>query len=77
MSRIDRQLKLISKEEENCPNGGRVILSTAPSKYIPKIQFTQDTIDGLTKNKTKNVLVNETVILSDIVGDPISHCLRN
>ena len=52
-------------------------LPTAPLQYVPQIQFTQATIDCLTKNKTKNVFVNETVILSYICGDPISHGLRN
>ena len=42
-------------------------LCTAPLLYVPKIQFTQATIDCLTTNKTKNVLHNETVILNYIV----------
>ena len=42
-------------------------LSTAPLWYIPKILFTQATIDRLATNKTKNALHNETVILNYIV----------
>ena len=52
-------------------------LLTAPLHYAPKIQFTPDTSDCLTTNKTKNVLLNETVILGYIDGDPISHGLHN
>ena len=48
-------------------------LSTAPLQYVPKIQFTQTTIDCLTTNKTKNGFHGETVILSYIGGDPMSH----
>ena len=51
---------------------------TAPLvQYVPKIRFTQTTIDGLTTNKTKNAPHNETVILSYIGGDPITHGLSN
>ena len=39
--------------------------------------FTQVTIDGLTKNKTKNPLPNDMVILNWIGGDTISHNLSN
>ena len=39
-------------------------LCTAHLLYIPKIQFTQATIDCLNNNKTKNVLLSETVILN-------------
>ena len=52
-------------------------LPTAPLRYVPKIRFTQATIDCLTKNKTKNALHNETVILNYIGEDPISHSLIN
>ena len=48
-------------------------LSTAPLQYVPKILFTQATIERLTTNKTKNALNKETVILNYIGGDPISH----
>ena len=44
---------------------------------FPKILFTQTTINGLTNNKTKNALHNETVILNYIGGDPNNHNLRN
>ena len=52
-------------------------LPTAPLQYVPKIRFTQTTIDCLTANKTKNVLFKETVILNYIGDDPISHGLHN
>ena len=52
-------------------------LSTAPLQYVPKIQFTQATIDCLTNNKTENIHNNETVILNFIGGDPISRNLSN
>ena len=39
--------------------------------------FTQNTIDCLTNNKTKNALHNEAVILNNIGDDPISHGLSN
>ena len=52
-------------------------LSTAPLQYVPKILFTQATIDCLIYNKTKNALHNETVILNYIGGDPISQGLSN
>ena len=52
-------------------------LPTALLQYVPKIRFTQATIDCLTTNKTMNALHNETVILNYIGGDPISHGLRN
>ena len=42
-------------------------LPEAPLQYIPKILFTQATIDGLANNKTMNALHNETVILNYIV----------
>ena len=48
-------------------------LSTAPLQYIPKMLFTQATIDGLTTNKTKKALHNEAVILNYIDGDSINH----
>ena len=41
-------------------------LCTAPLQYVPKIRFTQDTIDCLTTNRTKNARRNEMVILNDI-----------
>ena len=46
-------------------------LPTAPLQNVPKILFTQATIDCLTTNITKNALHKETVILNDICGDPI------
>ena len=52
-------------------------LSTAPLQYVPKILFTQATIDCLINNKTKNTLHNEGVILNYIGVDPISHGLSN
>ena len=52
-------------------------LGTAPLQYVPKILFTQTTINCLTTNKTKNYLHNETVILNYNGGDPISHSLSN
>ena len=52
-------------------------LSTAPLQYVPKIQFTQATIDCLINNKTENALHNDTVILNYIGGDPIIHGLSN
>ena len=52
-------------------------LPTAPLQYVPKILFTQATIDCLANNKTKNALHNEAVILYYIGGDPISHSQRN
>ena len=52
-------------------------LPTAPLQYVLKIQFTQATIDCLTKDKTKNALHNEAVILKYIGGDPISHSLSS
>ena len=39
-------------------------LPTAPLQYVPKMLFTQATIDCLTTNKTKNALHNEAVILN-------------
>ena len=39
-------------------------LPTAPLQYVPEMKFTQDTIDCLADNKTKNALHNETVILN-------------
>ena len=54
-----------------------LFLSTVPLQYVPKIQFTQATIDCLTTNKTKNVLLNETVILNYIGAVPISSSLSN
>ena len=42
-------------------------LPTAPLPYVPKIRFTQATIDCLTINKTKNALHKETVILNYII----------
>ena len=53
------------------------LLPPAPLQYVPKMQFTQATVDCLTTNKTKNALHNETIILSYIGGDPFSHGLRN
>ena len=52
-------------------------LCIEPLQYVPKIRFTQTTIDCLTTNKTKNVLLDETVILNYIGGEPISHSLSN
>ena len=52
-------------------------LPTAPLQFVPKIQFIQATIDGLTNNKTKNALHKEPVILNHFGGDPISHSLSN
>ena len=52
-------------------------LPRAPLQYVPKILFTQATIDCLINNKTKNALHNEAVILNYIGGDPISHGLSN
>ena len=53
------------------------LLSTAPLQYVPKIRFTQATIDCLINNKTKNALHNKSVILNYIGGDPLSHSLSN
>ena len=50
-------------------------LSRASLQYVPKILFTQATIDCLINNKTENALHKETVILNYIGGDPISHGL--
>ena len=47
-------------------------LSTAPLQYVPKILFTQATIDCLTNNKTKTALHKETVILSYIGGTQLA-----
>ena len=48
-------------------------LPTAPLQYVPKIQFTQATIDCLATNEIKNALHNETFILKLYCGgDPIS-----
>ena len=52
-------------------------LPTAPLQYVPKIQLTQATIDCLTKNKIKNGLHKETVILSYIGSVRISYSLSN
>ena len=52
-------------------------LSTAPLQYVPKMWFTQATINCLTTNKTKNALHNEAVTLNYIGGDPISYDLSN
>ena len=52
-------------------------LSTAPLQYVPKMLFTQATIDCLINKKTKNALHKETVILNYIGDDPISHSLIN
>ena len=48
-------------------------LPAAPLQYVPKIQFTQATVDRHIKHKTRNALHNETVILNYIGGDPISY----
>ena len=48
-------------------------LSTAPLQYVPKIQFTQATIDCLINSNSKNAFHNKVVILSYISGDSISH----
>ena len=53
------------------------LLSTAPLQYVPKIQFTQATMDCLINIKTKNALHNEAVILNYIGGDPNSHGVSN
>ena len=50
---------------------------TAPLQYVPKIRFTQATIDCLSNNETKNALLKETVILNYICGDPISRNRSN
>ena len=42
-------------------------LCTAPCQYVPKILFTQATIDCLTDNKSKNTLHKETVILNCVL----------
>ena len=47
-------------------------LPKAPLQYVPKIRFTQATIDCLTANKTKNALHKETVILNHIGGDQLA-----
>ena len=52
-------------------------LCTAPLQYVPKIQFTQVTIDCLPNNKTKNALHNETVILNYVYWWRLSHSLYN
>ena len=59
------------------PKFYRPFLPTAPLQYVPKILFTQATINLLTANKTKIVLHNETIILNYISGDLISHGLSN
>ena len=46
-------------------------------RNVPKILFTQTTIDFIPMNKTKNALHSETAILNYIGGDPISHSLSN
>ena len=52
-------------------------LCPAPLQYIPKMLFTQATIDCLINTKAKNALRNETVILNYIGGDAISDGLSN
>ena len=52
-------------------------LPTATLQYVPKIQFTQTTIDCLTNNITKNACHSEMVNLNYVGGDPISHSLIN
>ena len=52
-------------------------LPPAPLQYISKMQFTQATVDCLTKNKTKNGLYKETAISNHIGGDPIGYSLSN
>ena len=42
----------------------RTYSGTAPLHYVPKILIPQATIDCLTTNETKNVLLNETAILN-------------
>ena len=42
-------------------------LSTAPLQYVPKILFTQATIDCIINNKSKNALHNKAVILNNAV----------
>ena len=59
------------------PKFYRPFLCTAPLQYIPKILFTQATIDCVINNKTKNALHNEAVILNYISGEPMSHGLSN
>ena len=39
-------------------------LCTARLQYVPKMLFTQATIDCLSTNKVKNALHNETIILT-------------
>ena len=46
-------------------------------RNVPKILFTQTTIDFIPMNKTKNARHSETAILNYIGGDPISHSLSN
>ena len=52
-------------------------LPTVPLQYVPKIRFTQVTIDCLITKKTRNAFHNETVILNHIGADPISYSLSN
>ena len=52
------------------------LLCTVPLQYVPKIRFTQATIDRLTTNKTKNALRNETVILNYNGADTNEHILE-
>ena len=52
-------------------------LSTAPLQYVPKIIFTQATIDSLINNKTKTALHSETVIFNHIGVDLMSYSLSN
>ena len=70
ISIVDRLFNLPSKFY-------RPFLSTVPLQYVPKILFTQATIDCLTNDKTKNALYYKAVILNYICGDPISYGLSN
>ena len=72
-----KQIIQIQLEQEIIPPKISPFLSTAPLQYVPKLRFTQATIDFLIKNKTKNALHNKAVILSYISGDPFSHGLSN
>ena len=54
-----------------------LFLPAAPLQHVPKMLFTQATIDYLATNEIKNALHNETVILNYVGGDPISHGLSN
>ena len=48
-------------------------LPAAPLQYVPRIRFTQATIDCLATDKTTNALHNETVILNCIGAVSYTH----